>query len=109
MGVRRVSVLSREPLPYSVAAQVNGDTWTPGVGATFEAAYLPSPLAKPTDSDWVAGTFDTTSIGTVRGLVLIGPGTPKVLAAGKWYEWTRVTDPVSGARPVDQVGELIIE
>jgi hypothetical protein len=108
MGSRERSVLSREPLTYAISAEIGGAPWEPGVGSTFEGAYLASPLARPAGPDWVAGSFDTSPIGTVRGLVMIGPGSTKVLALGTWYEWVRLTDPVTGVQVVDQVGSVVI-
>jgi hypothetical protein len=109
MGQREpISSLSRVPLPYTVTAQANGAPWAPGVGSTFEAAYLPTPLVKPTNPDWVAGSFETDSIGSVVGLVVVGPGSAMVLAPGEWWEWVRLTDPASNVLFVDQVGSVIV-
>lgn len=109
MGVREPrSVLSRAPLTYTVTAEIDGNPWSPGVGATFEGAYLANPLARPVAPDWVAGSFQTTSIGTVVGLVLVGPGSAKDLAAGVWWEWTRLTDPITGVQVVQPVGSVEI-
>lgn len=109
MGVRMRSSLSREPLTYSIAAEVNGAPWYPSVGTTFEGAYLSSPLAKPAAPDWAAGTLEVTGIGSVRGLVMVGPGSAKVLAVGEWYEWVRLTDPATGVQVVKMVGMVIIQ
>lgn len=109
MGVRAQSVLSREPLAYAISAEVDGAPWAPAVDSTFEGAYLASPLATPVSDDWVDGTFETTIIGTVRGLVMVGPGSTSALTAGQWYEWVRLTDPTTGVQVVSQVGSVIIE
>jgi hypothetical protein len=103
-----ISVLSRTPLAYTVSAEVDGAPWAPGVSSTFEAAYLAGPLARPAGGDWVAGTFDTTVIGGVIGLVLVGPGA-KVLAVGEWWEWVRLTDPPTNVQVVEQVGSVIVQ
>jgi hypothetical protein len=103
-----VSSLSREPLTYTITAAVDGNPWFPGVGTTFEGAYLPSSAAKPQPSDWVIGSTEVNEIGSVVGLVMIGPGA-KVLAVGTWYEWTRLTDPATGVQVVRSVGTVDIQ
>lgn len=108
MGVRQRSVLSRAPLTYAIEAESDGTPWTPAVDSVFEGAYLTSPLARPTAPDWVAGTLEVTSIGTVRGLVLVGPGSSHDLASGEWWEWARLTDPGSGVQVVEAVGKVIV-
>jgi hypothetical protein len=108
-GERRRSVLSRDPLTYRIRATLSdGTPWYPGVGATFQAAYLPTP-ADPTAPDWKAGTYGLTRIGTVIGLVNVGPGGTAVLTKGKWYEWSRATDAALGVDHIECVGTLIVE
>lgn len=110
MGQRLRSVLDREPLTYAVAASVEGTAWAPTEGVTTVAgAYLLSPIATPETSDWVDGVFEETTIGTVRALVPCGPGTDNDLARGTWYEWLKVDDPATGAQPVRQVGQVIVQ
>lgn len=108
MGVRSRSALSRAPLPYTVRAWVDGAPWYPAVDSTFEGAYLPGPLDQPESGDWKAGSFELSPTGEVVGLVMVGPGTPSALAAGTWYEWTRLTDPGTGVQVVDNPGRLIL-
>lgn len=111
MADRTRGVLSRDPLTYDVQAESAGKPWTPGAGSTFEGAYLPSPLVRPAAGDWKAGSLELTSIGTVRGLVMTGPGSANnnALAVGSWYEWVRLTDPTLGVQFVDMVGRVIVK
>lgn len=108
-GERRRSSLNRDPLTYAVRATLSdGTPWYPGVGATFKAAYLPTP-ADPVSGDWKDGTFGTSRIGTVVGLLNVGPGGTFTPTKGKWYEWTRVTDAALGVDHIECVGILIVE
>lgn len=110
MGTRRRSVLDRRPLAYAIAADIAGEIWYPTEGVTtFEAAYLETPLADPIESDWKAGSFEITPSGTVRGLVMVGPAGAVELERGTWYEWVRIDDPQTGARPVEMVGVVIVQ
>lgn len=108
-GERRRSLLSRDPLTYRIRATLsNGTPWTPGVTATFQAAYLATP-GDPAGGDWKAGSFGTTRIGTVVGLMDVGPGGTAVLGKGKWYEWARVADTALNVDHIECVGILIVE
>lgn len=110
MGQRPpISSLSRVPLPYTITAEVDGNPWFPGVDTTFEGAYMTSPLDRPTEGDWVAGTLEVNSIGAVVGLVMVGPGSSRALAVGEWWEWARLTDPTTGVRPVIPVGSVVVQ
>lgn len=108
MGPDYISTLDKEARLFDVSASFGGVPWAPGVGATVEGAWTVG-QADPVGGDWVAGTFETTRIGTVIGAVLIGPGSTKTLAPGRYTEWVRVTDPVSGETPVKPVGVLIVQ
>jgi hypothetical protein len=57
----------------------------------------------------VTGDWDVNTIGTYVGRVLVGPASGAVLAAGRYYPWVRITDPVSGETVVRQVGKLFID
>lgn len=107
MGVRRISVLDRRELTYNVGAFMGGVPWQPGVGTTVSAAFMTT-RTDPVDADWVPGTFDTTNIGTVVGLVMVGPAPGHPLPVGTYYEWCKVDDPPTGSRPVECVGTLIV-
>lgn len=108
-GERRRSVLNRDPLTYGVRATLSdGTPWYPGVSATFQAAYILTP-DDPAGGDWKAGTFGLTRIGTVIGLVDVGPGGTFVPARGKYYEWARTTDATLGMDHIECVGILIVE
>jgi len=109
VGDRVRKLDSREPLAYSIEAEMDGAPWVPALDSTFEGAYLASPLARPGALDWVAGTFDTTIIGTVQALVLAGPGTSADLGLGTWWEWTRLTDPGTGVQVVKQPGTVTVQ
>lgn len=106
---RRRSSLDVDPLVYDVTASVNGLPWSPPVGATFKVAYLQTP-GDPQPSDWKAGTFGTSLIGTVVGLAIVGPGsTIGALAKGTWYEWARITDSSLGIDKIKCVSKLVVE
>lgn len=108
-GERRRSSTSRDPLTYAIrATNADGTAWSPGVGATFQAAYLATP-GDPVEADWRAGTFGVTRIGTVVGLCDVGPGGTVSLAKGRWYEWARLTDVSVGIDKKACVGTLIVE
>lgn len=110
MGARTPrSVLDRRPLTYDIEATQDGQVWypTPGV-TTIQAAYLPGALDDPSPTDWVDGVFETTPIGSVVGLVMVGPGGTKQLGIGTWYEWVKIDDPATGAQPVQMVGTVTI-
>lgn len=109
MAARFISSTSRESLTYDVFSELNGQPWTPGVSTTMAAAYLLT-QADPQAGDWVAGTFEVSDIGTIVGLVEIGPGSSKALAKGEYYEWVKIDDSAaSGAIPVKPVGTLIVQ
>lgn len=100
----------KRPLTYTVrATNTDGTVWTPGVGATFEVAYLTT-QADPVSGDWKAGAFGTSRIGTVLGYAVVGPGSAiGALARGEYYEYTRVTDPALGVAVVACTSKLVIE
>ncbi|HEX5997265.1 MAG TPA: hypothetical protein VFY84_19165 [Jiangellales bacterium] len=113
MGDRYRDSLSSAPLAYNVRAEFDGELWYPGVSATVFGAYLRTApgLAggKPTDDDWIPGTFEITANGTVRALVPCGPATSNDLDLGPWFEWVKINDPVTGGQPVEQPGRVIIQ
>lgn len=108
-GERRRSSLNRDPLTYAIRATLSdGTPWYPGVAATFKAAYLLT-TDDPVAGDWKDGTFGTTRIGTVVGLLNVGPGGTVTLARGKYYEWARATEAALGVDHIECVGTLIVE
>lgn len=115
MGDRYRDALSRAPLAYDINAEVAGALWYPSVSTTAQGAYLSTPPGlganegKPQLTDWRDGVFETTTTGGVRALVPCGPGTDNDLAAGVWYEWVKIDDPVTGAQPVECVGRVIVQ
>jgi hypothetical protein len=108
MSLRHVSVLSREFVPFEVSAYVAGRPYNP-TSCAFAVAFLESSRAEPVSGDWVTGDWDTNTIGTYVGRVLVGPSSGAVLAAGRYYPWIRITDPTSGETVVRQVGKLFID
>lgn len=108
MALERISRLSRQFVPFHVAAYVDGQPWDPSA-AIAEAAFLPSSRAEPSAGDWKACSWDTNLIGTHVAQCLVGPGGTVQLAAGTYFTWLRVTDSSSNEAVVDPTGRLIVE
>lgn len=106
MGIERYSVLSVSPVQFSVFADRNGAVYNP-TGATFQVAFL-THAGDPVDTDWRAGTWETSIIGTYVGQVKIGPGTTAILGRGEYYTWTKIIDVALGETDVRQVGKIIV-
>lgn len=111
MALERVSSLNLSRLRVSVEADSNGLPYNPATAAppaTVDFAFLESATANPGSSDWKAGTWDTTLVGTHVAQCLVGPSSAVALAAGEYYVWIRITDTAAGETPVECVGKLIV-
>lgn len=102
MAVATIPVLSREYVWVPVAAE--GEDAELLTTLVVEFAFLVGKTAQPVDADWVLGDWATTT-DTPTARCLIGP-TAKVLAAGTYYVWVRVTGATE--RPVRLTGQLKI-
>lgn len=103
----RISSLTKETVRVNVSADAAGLIYNPTV-ATVELAAMPSG-DNPGASDWKAGVWNTTVIGSYSAAIIIGPGQPLSLVPGEYYLWLRITDASSGETVVRQSGVLIVE
>jgi len=106
MRTERVSVLSDEPVEFTVGADVNGLPYDPR-SATVEVAAMTT-FDDPGPGDWKPGTWDVSTIGTYTASVNPGPS-GMALARGTYYVWLRITDPFLGVTPVRAPGQLIVQ
>jgi hypothetical protein len=75
---------------------------------TVQFAFLLNPTASPQLSDWVNGSWDTSSnsIYSYLAQCLVGPVGAITLGTGTYAMWLKITD--NPEVPVQQVGQLII-
>jgi hypothetical protein len=106
MRTERVSVLSDEPVEFSVAVDVDGLPYDPR-SATVEAAAMAT-FDDPTSDDWHLGTWDVSTIGAYTANVIPGPS-GMALARGTYYVWLRITDPFLGVALVRTPGTLVVQ
>lgn len=103
----RRSTLDAEALDFTVTAAANGLSYDPR-SATVEMAFL-ADWVNPSSGDWHAGAWDVGLTGLAVASINPGPG-GLALAAGPYYCWVRITDPLlSGSPVVQQVGQLIVQ
>lgn len=106
MLTERVSVLSQGTVQFSVTAASGGLPANP-TGAAGQVAFLTSDV-DPQSGDWKPATWDATLIGTYVLEVNPGPG-GAALAAGSYYTWVKVVDPVTGLPVIAQTGQLMVQ
>lgn len=108
------SLLSTEPWYTQVTAQVPGSASQNNISADpVKFAFKPvgeTPDTPPSGADWIAGAWDTVTVGTntvYLAYITIGPnGTVTTLAPGTYVVWIYVNDALG--QPVAQVGTLTI-
>lgn len=105
MMPERVSVLSNNPVRFTVAASSNGLIYDP-TNAAASAAFLPA-WGNPQPGDFHACVWDVDQIGTYMAQINPGPNGLN-LPIGTYYAWLKIVDP-GGDSPVVQVGELIVQ
>lgn len=103
----RIDDTSTERVQASVEADANGLPYDP-THAEVQFAFLADPLAKPQLSDWKTGSWDVTRIGAYVAQCNVGEGGAVELQAGNYFAWIRITDPVAGETPTEQLGKLIV-
>lgn len=107
MFTERVEAMSTARIDVGVTADSQGLPYDP-TSATVQFACLSSQLAKPAPGDWVAGSWDVTRIGSYVAQLNVGPDGVVTLAAGTYYVWIKITDPVAGEIPIEQIAKLIV-
>jgi hypothetical protein len=91
-----------------IAATRLGVSYDP-TGDTVEFAFMPTPTQVPGNTDWVSGSWDTSSASVLypySAKCLIGPGGTITLGIGTYISYVKVTD--SPEIPVFVVGQLAI-
>ena len=107
MTPTRRSVLSGDPVAFTVTGSHNGAVYDPRSGIA-EAAFLPA-WGDPQSGDWHPCTWDVTTTRQYRALIDPGAG-GLALTIGQYYAWFRLTDLTVFAAPlVRNTGKLIIE
>lgn len=76
--------------------------------ATVQFAFLTSFLDKPDPGDWKSGSWDVTRIGSYVAQCNVGAAGVIELQPGNYYVWMKITDPVAGETPGDQLAKLIV-
>jgi hypothetical protein len=97
-----LSSLSTEYVQVPVSIIASGEPIDP-TGDTVQFAFMKS--GKPTDPDWVNGTWDSAP-GGYLAQCLVGPAGDATLALGTYQIWLKVVD--TPEVPVRQVGLLAI-
>ena len=93
---------------YFVPVQVTklGVAYNP-TGDTVQFAFMPTPTQVPGNTDWVAGSWDTSQASVLfpyNAKCLIGPGGTITLGIGTYISYMKVTD--DPEIPVTVVGQL---
>ena len=107
MFTDRIDSTSLARVEAGVTADSQGLPYDP-TAATVRFAFLPSQLAKPAPGDWKTGTWDVTRIGSYVAQCNVGDGGAVQLAAGNYYTWIQINDPVAGEIPAEQIAKLIV-
>lgn len=107
MFTDRIDSTSLERVQAGVTADSQGLPYDP-TAATVRFAFLSSQLAKPQSGDWKTGSWDVTRIGSYVAQCNVGAGGAVQLAAGNYYTWIQINDPVAGEIPAEQIAKLIV-
>lgn len=107
MFTDRIDSTSLARVQAGVTADSQGLPYDP-TAATVRWAFLESQLAKPQAGDWKTGTWDVTRIGSYVAQCNVGDGGAVQLAAGNYYAWIQINDPVAGEIPAEQIAKLIV-
>lgn len=102
----RVSVLSTEAVSVAVSADVDGAPYDP-TALPVDFAFMQDGAA-PGSSDWHAGSWNTSVIGSYAAQVVVGPD-GVALAEGRYQVWVQITDADSGETVVRQPASLLVE
>ncbi len=98
---------SKEYVLARVLAKVSGSVIDPTIYPA-EMAFTQS--GQPVTADWLSATWETnttTTQATYYARVMIGPGSSKTLAAGRWVCWVRLT--ATPEIPVISPGTVVIK
>lgn len=106
MKTERVSVLSDEPVEFTVGVDADGVPYDPRGGSVEVAAM--STFDDPGDGDWSAGFWDVSVIGAYTANFNPGPS-GMALARGTYYVWLRITDAFADVRIVRPPGQLVVQ
>jgi hypothetical protein len=107
MFTERVDSTSLARVQAGVEADANGLPYDP-TATTVQFAFLTSRLDKPDPGDWKTGSWDVTRIGTYVAQCNVGTGGAVALSPGNYYTWIKITDPVAGEIPIEQIARLIV-
>src|SRR5688572_15876877 len=107
MFTERIDSTSLARVQAGVEADADGLPYDP-TAATVQFAHLTSGLDKPDPGDWKTGSWDVTRIGTYVAQCNVGPGGAVTLSPGNYYTWIKITDPVAGEIPIEQIAKLIV-
>jgi hypothetical protein len=89
-----ISSLSTEYILVPVQATKNGASYNP-TGDVVQFAFMPTPTQLPGVSDWVAGSWDTSSVNTLypyTAKCLVGPSGAETLGTGTYVIYLKITD-----------------
>lgn len=88
----QISHLSTEYVKVPVTATVNGASGYDPTSDTVVIAFT-GVGDSPADSDWKTASWETIS-GKYYARALVGPGAQsvKLLTAGQWWIWAKVSD-----------------
>ena len=88
-----ISHLSTEYVIIPVNATISGQSYNP-TGDTVSFAFMSNPSASPTNTDWVAGSWDVSanSLYPYLAQCLIGPNGVITLGVSTFVIWLRVAD-----------------
>ena len=107
MFTDRIDSTSLARVQIGVTADSNGLPYNP-TSATVQMAFLTSQLDKPNPGDWKTSSWDVTRIGSYVAQCNVGSGGAVELQPGNYYTWIKITDPVAGEIPIEQVAKLIV-
>lgn len=107
MFTERIEASQTARVDVGVTADSQGLPYDP-TSATVQFAFLSSQLAKPAPGDWVSGSWDVTRIGSYVAQCNVGSNGVTTLTAGNYYTWIKITDPVAGEIPIEQIAKLIV-
>lgn len=105
-----ISHLSTEYVLIPISATKNGAAYNP-TGDTVKFAFMPTATQVPQNTDWVLGTWDTTSgnpIYPYNAKCLVGPNGGTInLTIGTYVVYVQISD--SPEQPVLIGGQLQIQ
>lgn len=106
-GALVISSLSCQYVVVPVTAENEGEVYNP-TGDVVQFAFTAGYGVKPSDVDWLTGSWDTNPVQGIyyNAKVLIGPGA-NVLAPATYTVWIQITD--NPQIPVKQCGTVIIQ